>query len=155
MCALSCFSCVRLFATPWTAVHQASLSMGFCRQEYWSGLPFPPSGDLPNPGIESAAPALQANSSPLSHRESRIFLPTRIQKASTHYCWRERPQALWSGDTFQRTQSFCKATREFLTKVREVTTHHPANQFMVPYSPNNLETWEIFGYKRHSLRHCQ
>ena len=45
-------SCVCLFATPWTVAHQASLSMGFPRQEYWIGLPFPPPEDLPNPGIE-------------------------------------------------------------------------------------------------------
>ena len=49
---------VRLFATPWTVAHQAPLSMGFPRQEYWSGLRFPPPGDLPNPGIEPASPAL-------------------------------------------------------------------------------------------------
>ena len=47
-------------ATPWTVVHKAPLSMGFPRQEYWSGLPFPSPGELPNPGIETAAPALQA-----------------------------------------------------------------------------------------------
>ena len=51
-------SCVRLFATPWTAACQASLSMGFSRQEYWSGLPFPSPGDLPHPGIEPKSPAL-------------------------------------------------------------------------------------------------
>ena len=46
-------SCVRLFVTPWSvAHHQAPLSMGFSRQEYWSGLPCPPPGDLPDPGIE-------------------------------------------------------------------------------------------------------
>ena len=49
-CVLSCFSRVQLFAIPWTVVHQAPLSMGFSRQEYWSELPFPPPGDLPNPG---------------------------------------------------------------------------------------------------------
>ena len=49
---------VRLFATPRTVAHQAPLSMGFPRQEYWSGLRFPPPGDLPNPGIEPASPAL-------------------------------------------------------------------------------------------------
>ena len=42
---------VQLFATPWTVAHQAPLSMGFSRQEYWSGFPFPPIGDLPDPGI--------------------------------------------------------------------------------------------------------
>ena len=49
---------VRLFATPWTRAHQAPLSMGFSKQEYWSGLPFPSPRDLPDPGIKSASPAL-------------------------------------------------------------------------------------------------
>ena len=49
---------VRLFATPWTVAHQAPRSMGLSRHEYWSGLPFPSPGDLPNPGIESGSPAL-------------------------------------------------------------------------------------------------
>ena len=52
---------VRLFATPWTVGHQAPASMGFPRQEYWSGLPFPSPGDLPDPGIEPGSPALQAD----------------------------------------------------------------------------------------------
>ena len=53
--------CLTLFATLWTTAHQASLSMGFSRQEYWSGLPGPPPGDLPDPGIEPSflmSPAL-------------------------------------------------------------------------------------------------
>ena len=49
---------VRLFATPCTVACQVPLSVGFPRQEYWSGLPFPPPGDLPEPGIESMSPAL-------------------------------------------------------------------------------------------------
>ena len=49
---------VQLFVTPWTVVHQAPLSMGFHRQEYWSGLPFPSPGDLPGPGIEPIFPTL-------------------------------------------------------------------------------------------------
>ena len=52
------FSRVQLFATPWTAACQVPLSIGFSRQEYWNGLLFPPPGDLPNPGMESASPAL-------------------------------------------------------------------------------------------------
>ena len=52
---------VWLFATPWTVASQAPLSMGFSRQEFWSGLPFPSPGDLPNPGIEPQSPALQAD----------------------------------------------------------------------------------------------
>ena len=53
---------VQLFATPWAAASQAPPSMGFSRQEYWSGLPFPSPGDLPDPGIEPGSPALQADS---------------------------------------------------------------------------------------------
>ena len=53
-------SCVQLSATPWTAACQAPLSTGFSRQEYWSGLLFPPPGDLPDPGIESASLASPA-----------------------------------------------------------------------------------------------
>ena len=50
---------VRLFGpTPWTVAYQAPLSMGFSRQEYWSGLPFPSPGDLPNPGIKPGSPTL-------------------------------------------------------------------------------------------------
>ena len=47
--------------TPWTIAHQPSLSMEFSRQEYWSGLPFPSAGDLPNPEIKLRSPALQAD----------------------------------------------------------------------------------------------
>ena len=50
---------VQLFATPWTASSQAPPSMGFSRQEYWNGLPFPSPGGLPNPGIKPRSPALQ------------------------------------------------------------------------------------------------
>ena len=52
---------VRLFATVWTVAYQAPLSMGFSRQEYWGGLPFPSPGDLPDPGIEPGSPASEAD----------------------------------------------------------------------------------------------
>ena len=63
-CMLSCFICVQLFATLWTVALQAPLSMGFSRQEYWSGWPFPSPGDCPKPGIEPRFPALQVDSLP-------------------------------------------------------------------------------------------
>ena len=55
---------VRLFVTPWTVAYQAPPSLGFSRQEYWSGLSFPSPGDLPNPGIELGSLALQADALP-------------------------------------------------------------------------------------------
>ena len=62
-------------ATPWTVACQAPLFMGFSRQEYWNGLPFPSPGDLPDPGIEPGSPALQADS-----------LPTELP-APKHHSW--------------------------------------------------------------------
>ena len=52
---------VRLFETPWTVTYWVSPSMGFSRQDYWSGLPFPSPGDLPDPGIKPGSPALEAD----------------------------------------------------------------------------------------------
>ena len=68
-------SCVWLFVTTWTAACQAPLSMEISRQEYWSGLSFPPPGDLPDPGIESRSSALQVGALLLSH------------EGSPHKCW--------------------------------------------------------------------
>ena len=65
---------VRLFATPWTVAYQALLSMGFSRQEYWSGLPFPSPGDLPNPGIAPESPALQTDTLPSEPLEKVLLL---------------------------------------------------------------------------------
>ena len=76
MCVVVAKLCPTL-ATPWTAAHQAPLSMGFSRQEYWSGLPFPSPGDLPDPGIEPRSPTLQAD--PLTSAPPGKPLNTRIQ----------------------------------------------------------------------------
>ena len=62
--SIQSLSYVRLFATPWTIVYQASPSMGFSRQEYWNGVPLPSPGVLPDPGIEPGSPALQADTLP-------------------------------------------------------------------------------------------
>ena len=78
---LSCFSRIWLSATPWTVARQAPLSMGFSRQEYWSGLPCPPPGDLPDPGIKPTSlysPALAggfftASTSPRKPRNAKGF----------------------------------------------------------------------------------
>ena len=88
MCVLVTLSCLTL-CNPWTVARQAPLSMEFSIQEFWSGLPFPSPGDLPNPGIEPGSPALQADSlpseppgKPKSPRElldcTDNFLPTAL-----------------------------------------------------------------------------
>ena len=76
VCVLSRFSHARLFVTPWTVAHQAPLSMGISRQEYWSGLPFSPPGIFLT-RIEPLSPALQADSLSLSHRKSPGLPPPR------------------------------------------------------------------------------
>ena len=73
MCCAWSLSCVRLFATPPTVAQQAPLFMGFSRQEYWSGLPFPSPEDLPNPGIKPRSLALQADSLPYELQGSSMF----------------------------------------------------------------------------------
>ena len=64
MSEVKSLSSVQLFVTPWTVAYQAPPSVGFSRQEYWSGLPLPSPGDLPNPGIKPGSPALQADALP-------------------------------------------------------------------------------------------
>ena len=71
--------------TPWTGAHQAPLSMGFSRQEYWSGSSFPPPGDFSDAGTEPGSPALQADSLPLSRLESS----PRSRESSTFPSWGE------------------------------------------------------------------
>ena len=61
---------VQLFVTPWTVALQAPLSMGFSRPEYWSGLPCPPPGDLPDPGIKPGSPVLAGRFFTMSHQGS-------------------------------------------------------------------------------------
>ena len=78
---------VQLFATPWTVAHQASPSMEFSRQEYWSRLPFPSPEDLPDPGIEPRSPVLQAATLPAEPPGKLFPFPflLKIEKLSPIY----------------------------------------------------------------------
>ena len=91
------FSCVQPFATPWTVVHQAPLSMGLCRQEYSSRLPFLTPADLPNQGIELASLGFlhwQANSSPLNYQGSpRLIINSSGREKQPH----AQGQGRWLG----------------------------------------------------------
>ena len=95
---------VQLFATLWTLAYQASLSMGFSRQEYWSRLPFPSPGDLPDPGIEPGSPTLEADaltSEPPGKPKTTIFRPylhscprsCKYGGGPGHQCMRHKLQA--------------------------------------------------------------
>ena len=84
---LTCFSPVSLLSTPWTVAHQVPLSLGFSRQEYWSGLPFPSPGNLSHPGIKPMSPTLQADSLPVSYQERQLkwkFASLLSQFFTTH-----------------------------------------------------------------------
>ena len=76
---------VRLFATPWTAAHQDPLPMGFSRQEYWSGLPFPSPGDLPDPGIKPRSPTLQADALTSEPPGKPMTHQMRVLQLSDHF----------------------------------------------------------------------
>ena len=97
----ACFSCVRPFVTSWTVVHQAPLSMGFSRQEYWSGVPCPPPGDLPDPGLNPGLFHLlhwQADSLPLaSPGKPKRELPGRNARFGSFRVFTEHssPQLTW------------------------------------------------------------
>ena len=95
-CVQSPQSCLTL-TIPWTVAHQAPQSVGFSRQEYWNGLPFPSSGDLPNPGIESRSAALQSDSSPseppgMAHKiqENGSFRKEQASDRDLLLCCREK-----------------------------------------------------------------
>ena len=119
VCVCVCvLNCVQLFATPWTVACQAPLSMGFPRQEYWSGLRFPPPRDLPNPGNELRSPALQADSLPLSHQgrsEPRVAAVEVCRFIQSCRVTITIPDGLWtrrSGEFSWRTFAKIKAPDE-------------------------------------------
>ena len=70
---------VQLFLTPWTPAYQAPPPMEFSRQEYWSGLPFPSPGDLPDPGIKPRSPALQVDSLPAEPSGKPFYCCVEVQ----------------------------------------------------------------------------
>ena len=78
MKSVKSLSRVQLFVTPWTVAYQVPLSMGFSRQEYWSGLLFSSPGDLPDPGMELRSPALQADALPSESPKTAEWLSIQI-----------------------------------------------------------------------------
>ena len=104
---------VWLFATPWTLVHQAPLSMRFPRQEYWNGLPFSSPGDLPDPGMEPGSPSLQADSLPSEtpNWPMRVNVSLSFTSHANKWAnrgrswfiavWSEAPMTTWTCDWVQ------------------------------------------------------
>ena len=106
---LNSLSHVRLFTTPWTAASQAPPSMGFSKQEYWSGVPFSSPGDLPDPGIEPRSPSLQVDTLPA-----------------------KPPGKPWSSQTRDQTQVSCIAGGFFTSwATREAHIHSNPVKFVL------------------------
>ena len=122
MLLLSRFSHVWFFVTLWTGTFQAPLSMGLSRQEYWCGLPCPPPGDLPDPEIEPASPALQADSLPMSHH-GNPFLVHRWPQFCCGITWRREEGALWN---------IHKAQISFMTVLPSWPNHLPKDPLQIP-----------------------
>ena len=135
MCSVSYYHCVQLlncvqfFETPWTIAHQAPLSMGFSRQEDWSGLPFPPPGDLPAPGIGLASPAL-VDSLPL-HQLGGL--------AMWHLIARELPQwqPLLCTSIWSRQETLGHTTLLYQPRRAQITllSTYPGTPWLSPHIP--------------------
>ena len=158
VCVLTHFSHVQLCATPWTVARQAPLSMGFSRREYWSGLPFPPPGDLPDPGIKPrslTSPALAGVSSTTSApwealkmspflflRRSPALLSQAGSRISSADCF---ALVLWNNKEMGSCKSFLEAdcfdTVNFSILPKQISPpfslfHHE----MTPFSNSVLDT---------------
>ena len=138
LCA--CIHHVLLFATPWTVAHQAPLSMEFSRQEYWSGLSFPPPGDLPNPGIKLESPALAGSvfTTELPGKLRYIFhyISQRIKCAISVMCLNQTippPPPLWFVGKFSSTKP--------VPGVKKAEDHWSREFFMVGRLPFAL--WDV------------
>ena len=136
-------SCVWLFATPWAVAYQASPSMGFSRQEYWSGLPFPSPGDLPDPGIELRYPALEADA--LTSEPQRIKIHHFADKGlySQSYGFSSSHIQMWELDNKKGwdLKNWC-----LWTVVLERTPESPLDSKEIkPVNPKGNQCWIFNG----------
>ena len=121
-------SCIRLFETPWTVACQTPLYIGFCRQEYSSGLPGPPAGDLSDPGIEPMSTALQVDSLPLSLRLESPELDESFPSCNTLHCrYRHHGPSLSALRDCASGSCFCNVTliASFVVNNRTVFVSDP------------------------------
>ena len=117
MAKVKFLSRVRLFATPWTVAYQAPLSMGFSRQQYWSGLPCPSPGDLPDPGIKPRSPALQTDALPSQppgkSKEKKSRAPGIPRRSPIQVLTRPDPAQLPRSDKIERIQDGVSVEKYF------------------------------------------
>ena len=126
---LSCFSCVQHFGTLWTVAHQAPLSMGFSRQEYWSGLPRPPPGDFPDPGIDPSSLMSSASAGGL-FTTSTAWETLLDENTLKRKCWQSRGSWRINGSA------------SMLKEVRYSSKGNSMSNFMT-----EMETWVFVQYR--------
>ena len=123
-------SCVRLFVTPWTVAYQAPLSIRFSRQLYWSGLPFPSPGDLPNPGIKPRSSALQTDtlpSEPPGKNNLQIYCDTFQNIHSIlHYTRINNPKIFLEPQKTQSCQAILRKRTKLETTLLEFRLYYKA-----------------------------
>ena len=153
-------SCVQLFATPWTVAQQASLSMGFSRKEYWSGLPFSSPGDFPDPGIEPRSPALQADALTSEPPKWHQIISIRIIFCSSHNkilqkISTEKSQELWNSLVYITSLiTIAEEIRLLIIFLDIRVLAHPstpASSFLYPAS--NLD-WRFISYMISYMFQC-
>ena len=145
---LNCSSRVWLSATLWTVARQASLSMGFSRQEYWSGLPSPSPGDLPDPGVKPRSPTLQADaltSAPPGKHSSIpqitwIFIGRTNAKAETPILWPPDVKSHLIGKDLDAEKD-SRREEKGTTEDERVGYHHRLNGHEFEKTPGNSEGW--------------
>ena len=126
LCVCELLSRVWLFANPWTVAHQAPLSMGFSKQNYWTVLPFPSPGYLPDPGIKPKSLAMKADSLPSEHEGSPNWEIVKDREA-----WRAADLGTLSDWT---AQPQCNIALWSWVPPKEVKNSHPQGQVRVSYS---------------------
>ena len=146
---LSRFSCVWLFATPWTVAHQTPLSLGFSRQEYWSRFPFPSAGD-PNPGIELmslTSPVLQAGPLPLaSPGKPRLDYTAATTNSNFSGLTQQKFTSHCALHPGQVIRGFCSA-QERLPSTQAFITYSPRKRKLL--SPIMATECKTFSWRQH------
>ena len=133
---------VRLFATPWVVPFQVLLSMGFSRQEYWSGLLFPSPGDLPNPGIEPGSPALQTDALPSEPPANEMRWNQKRRQQASQLSLPYVCSTVWIAQRYSRNYTEKRSGRKETEVVRRIKggnekERDPASNQFPKYSPSS------------------